>query len=334
MPSFDASPLIADRRSLLDTRQLKADDFSSIFATADRLAAMGQRFGNFYNPRESSENSKSLAERTPRLIACLFFEASTRTKLSFQAAAYRLGHRVLEMDAGSGSSMAKGETEYDTILNVMAMGPDLLVIRSNKSREVDELLPKLKVPVISAGTGTQAHPTQALLDAYTICRERGSLKGQRVLIVGDIRHSRVARSNFDVLSRLGAEIAVCGPESLIPEASEIPGIRVFANLDEAMAWPTVFMGLRIQFERHDSAELKSAVDEYHMRFGLNRERLKKLSQDAIIMHPGPINHGVEFSMDVTKDPRSRVLAQVANGVLIRAALLARILGAGEGSAER
>jgi len=209
------------------------------------------------------------------------------------------------------------------------MRPDALVIRYNKSPELDELLPKLPIPVVSGGNASAAHPTQALLDAYTIYRERGAnkpdLRGERVLIVGDIIHSRVARSNFDVLTKLGAEIAVCGPPKLLPRVGEIPNVRIFHDLDEAMSWPTVYMGLRVQLERHEPGETGSgSLEAFPERFGLNQARLTKLSPDALILHPGPINHGVEFAPGVTDDPRSRILVQVSNGVLIRAALLAKI----------
>jgi len=237
------------------------------------------------------------------------------------------------MELSTGSSLSKGETAVDTVLNVAAMKPDVLVVRYGLSRELDELLPTLEIPVINAGSGTLAHPTQALLDAYTIEREMGSVEGKRVLIVGDIRHSRVARSNFDVLAKLGAKIGVCGPESLLPDADgDMPsGTRVFTNLDEAVGWCDVYMGLRIQLERHNASDLQlESLEDYHRHFGLNRDRLKKLGSGALIMHPGPINHGVEFAAEVVDDSRSRVLKQVTNGVLIRAALLSMTLESARG----
>lgn len=246
--------------------------------------------------------------------------------MSFQTAAYRLGHQVLTMELASGSSLSKGETYVDTVLNIAAMKPDVMVVRYGISEELDLLLPELGIPVINAGNGTSAHPTQGLLDAYTIQREMGVVAGQRVLIVGDIKHSRVARSNFDLLSKLGAEVGVCGPDTFLPAKENLSRFKFFTNLDEGIEWATVYMGLRIQLERHQTAELSlNSTQEYHERFGLNRRRLAKLNKDAIIMHPGPINHGVEFSNDVMNDPRSRVLAQVTNGVLVRAALLSLVL---------
>ena len=299
-------------RSLLDTSSLSETEILNLFSHSDLLAARGK---NFYN------------HGPQRVVCLLFFEPSTRTRMSFQTAAYRLGHHVSTMELFGGSSLAKGETFGDTVLNILAMQPDVLVIRYGKSSELDELLPTLSIPVISGGCGTRAHPTQALLDAYTISRELKSIKGQRVLIVGDVRHSRVARSNFDVLTKLGAEIAVCGPQELLPSPGEVPGLKIFGDLDEAVGWASVYMGLRIQLERHNMDDIRTdALGEYHRQFGLTASRLEKLSKDAIIMHPGPINHGVEFSAEVLKDPRSRVMQQVTNGVLIRAALLSKVLG--------
>ena len=312
-------------RSLLDTRSLSADDVLSIFSQADRFSSASDRWGTYYDPTTNSA-------RVPKTVGLLFFEPSTRTRMSFQSAAYKLGHHVLTMELSAGSSLTKGESFADTVLNVAAMGPDALVIRYSENVELDQLLPDFHIPVLNAGSGTNSHPTQALLDAYTILKERGSIRGQRVLIVGDIKHSRVARSNFDVLGKLGAEIGICGPPSFMPEAKDIPGVKIFDKLDDkTLAWATVYMGLRIQLERHtmEAASIDSVAD-YNGRFGLTVERLKKLSDSAMIMHPGPINHGVEFSPEVMRDPRSRILKQVANGVLIRAALLHRVLEAEKG----
>jgi len=312
--------------SFLDTRPFSAEEILSLFHKADELKENQEKLGCYTQVEDGG-----------KVVFLLFLEPSTRTRLSFEMAALRLRHRVVVMDAGAGSSRVKGESDVDTVLNVVAMGPDALVIRYNRSPELDELLPRLPIPVISGGNASAAHPTQALLDAYTIYRsriERGVsragdlstiLAGERVLIVGDINHSRVARSNFDVLTKLGAEIAVCGPAKLLPVTGEIPNVKVFHDFDEALAWPTVYMGLRVQLERHEPGETGSAsLEAFHESFGMTRARLKKLSSEALIMHPGPINYGVEFAEGVTDDPRSCVLVQVANGVLIRAALLSKI----------
>jgi aspartate carbamoyltransferase catalytic subunit len=308
-------------QSLLDTYSLSAENFISIFEHSNGLAELFLRHGHFYDPTESHRNQG-------KVICCLFFEPSTRTRMSFQTAAYRLGHQVLSMEMMSGSSLSKGETFADTVLNISAMKPDALVIRYGRSQELDELLPTLSYPVLNAGSGSTAHPTQALLDAYTIYKDRKSFVGTRVLIVGDISHSRVARSNFDVLRKLGAEVAVCGPAALMPtdQEAQSEGIRVFGDLDEGIRWCNVYMGLRIQLERHGAHELRlESLDDYHHQFGLGPGRLQLLAKDAIIMHPGPINHGVEFSNEVLIDPRCRVLDQVTNGVLVRGALLSELL---------
>lgn len=244
-------------------------------------------------------------------------------------ASYRLGLQVLTMELSSGSSLSKGETLTDTVLNFTAMKPDVLVVRYGNSRELDALLPTLDIPVLNAGSGALAHPTQGLLDAYTLRAEWGSLQKKRVLIFGDVLHSRVARSNFDVLTKLGAEVGVFGPESMLPPKTEGVlkdyGIRIFSSLDEALPWADACMGLRIQLERHENGG-RDVGEDYLSRYGLTKERLALLRSDALILHPGPINHGVEFAPDVVEDPRSRVLSQVTNGVKIRAALLAMILG--------
>lgn len=312
----------ADQRSLLDTRALTSENIISLFRMAEKYSQRGKRDGFYYDPATGPLREGS------KVVALLFFEASTRTRLSFQAAAYRLGLPVLTMEFAS-SSIAKGESLEDTVLNVIAMGPDALVLRYGKSIELDSLVPKLEIPVINAGFGTLAHPTQALLDAFTIYRERGNVAGERVLIVGDVLHSRVARSNFDVLRKLGAEIGVCGPERLMPAQSDIPGVRVFVDLDEGLTWATVCMGLRIQFERHEADDVRRQIAEYHRSYGITRARLQSLTREGILLHPGPINYGFEFSNDVLEDPRSRVHQQVTNGVLIRAALLARTVGMAE-----
>ncbi len=319
-------------RSLLDTRVLSRKEVEEIFLKADSLSApTGDLEAGSQSGFRASLEGTSIVP-TP-VVCCLFFEPSTRTRMSFQIASYRLGLQVLTMELSTGgSSLSKGETTTDTVLNFVAMKPDILVVRYGISRELDVLLPTLKLPVLNAGSGTLAHPTQGLLDAYTLRQEWGSLEGKRVLIFGDVLHSRVARSNFDVLSKLGAKIGVFGPESMLPSPGDAGvssefGIQQFESLDEALPWADACMGLRIQLERHEAKDLDlKSMGDYHARYGLTKERLKLLRKDAIILHPGPINHGVEFAFEVVHDRRSRVLRQVTNGVLIRAALLAMILG--------
>ena len=304
--------------SLLDTKQLSLQDIQLIFSHSDLI-------------RESllaSHRIQSWESATSRrpVVCCLFFEPSTRTRMSFQMAAYRLGLEVLTMELSAGSSLAKGETYADTVLNFAAMKPDLMVVRYGVSAELDSLLPNLGLPVINAGSGAMAHPTQGLLDAYTLLREWGDLKARRVLIFGDVAHSRVAHSNFDLLSRLGAQVGICAPPKYRPQ--QIPqGVSdQFDDIDEALQWADAVMGLRIQLERHDSvAQRDFAANEYHLNWGLSAERLERLRQDVVILHPGPINHGVEFSPEVMQDKRCRVLEQVTNGVVVRAALLSLLL---------
>lgn len=300
-------------RSLLDTRTLSQNEIEILFSRADL----------FSDALHTGKFRQSLAP----VVCCLFFEPSTRTRMSFQMAAYRLGLDVLTMELSAGSSLAKGETMADTVLNFAAMKPDILVVRYGQSTELDQLLPVLGIPVINAGSGAMAHPTQGLLDAYTLRSEWGSLQNRRVLIFGDIRHSRVARSNLDLLARFGAEVAICGPPDMLPPLEQMPDVKVFSDLDQALPWADACMGLRIQLERHETKELdQRATREYHSAYGLNARRLALLRPDAIVLHPGPINHGLEFSAEVTADKRSRVLLQVSHGVVVRAALLSLILG--------
>ena len=299
-------------RSLIDTNGLSVQQIEFLFSLADQYSENFKKFGFFLNPK------------VKKILCCIFFEPSTRTRMSFQIAAERLGMSVVVMESSS-SSLVKGESLSDTILNLSAMNPDALVVRYGHSPELDSVLPHLKTPVINAGSGIKAHPTQGLLDAYTILKVKGQIHGQRVVIIGDIAHSRVARSNFDVLRRLGAEVAFCGPDNFMGSENEFKGAQKFTKLKEALEWCTVCLGLRIQLERHDAADLNSlSVDDYHSQFGLNERSLRYLPSDALILHPGPINLGVEFANEVLTDSRSEVLTQVSNGVLIRAAVLATL----------
>jgi aspartate carbamoyltransferase catalytic subunit len=304
--------------SLLDTKHLSHQDLQLIFSRSDLIR----------EPLLASHKLQAWESTTPRrpVVCCLFFEPSTRTRMSFQMAAYRLGLEVLTMELSAGSSLSKGETYADTVLNFAAMKPDLMVVRYGVSPELDGLLPKLGLPVINAGSGTMAHPTQGLLDAYTLLREWGSLQDRRILIFGDVAHSRVAQSNFDLLVRLGAKVGICAPPMYRPAELPTGVTEQFDDLDEGLAWAEAVMGLRIQLERHDSAAQREfAAHEYHLNWGLSVDRLKRLRSDAVILHPGPINHGVEFAPEVMQDRRCRVLEQVTNGVVVRAALLSLLL---------
>jgi aspartate carbamoyltransferase catalytic subunit len=307
-------------RSLLETKSLSRSQIFSLFEKANQLEASFQKNGNFIDAAPALQN---------KVLACLFFEPSTRTRMSFQIAAYRLGLHVTVLESSATSSLSKGETPLDTVLNIAALQPDALVVRYGNWPELGPLLEELSIPVLNAGSGQSAHPSQALLDAYTIWRERGQLEKERVLIFGDILHSRVARSNIEVLQKMGAQVGLCGPADWLSLGSENDSasgapIQKFSTLEEGLKWASVCMGLRVQRERHiDGRAFDSAA--YHAEFGLNQNRLALFAKDGLLMHPGPINHGVEFSSEVLQDPRSRVLKQVSYGVLIRGALLVRAL---------
>jgi aspartate carbamoyltransferase catalytic subunit len=252
-------------------------------------------------------------------IANLFFENSTRTRLSFELAAKRLSADVVNFTS-SNSSLKKGETLMDTVNNILSMKVDMVVIRHASPGAARFLTKHISAKVINAGDGTHEHPTQALLDAYSIREKLGSVKGKKVAIIGDILHSRVALSNIYCLQKLGAEVMVCGPSTLIPKHMSDLGVKVSNNLHEALLWCDVANMLRIQLERQDIQYFPSLRD-YTLQFGLNQELLDSLGKDIVIMHPGPINRGVEITSDVADGPQSIILNQVENGVAIRMAVI-------------
>ena len=246
-----------------------------------------------------------------------FFESSTRTRVSFEIAGKRLGAQVVNF-AASGSSVSKGETLVDTALTLNAMRPDVLVIRHQAIGAAGDVAGLMECPVINAGDGSGEHPTQALLDALTIRRRFGRIEGLKVAICGDIRHSRVAGSNIRLLAKLGAQVRLVGPAALLPSDSFFPALD---DLDEGIAGADVVMMLRIQRERLEEG-LEDALGDYHARYGLTRLRLARAAPEAIVMHPGPINRGVEIDDEVADDPkRSVILEQVENGVAVRMACL-------------
>ncbi|MGD0202091.1 MAG: aspartate carbamoyltransferase catalytic subunit [Bryobacteraceae bacterium] len=261
-----------------------------------------------------------------RMIVNLFFEASTRTRTSFEIAAKRLGADAISITA-SGSSVSKGESLVDTLATLAAMRPDAIVMRHAASGAPHFLARHLpRTPIINAGDGTHEHPTQALLDARTILDHRPSLEGLRVAIIGDIAHSRVARSNIYLLSKFGASIVLCGPAPLVPRelAQMAPGVVLTYDIREAIRDADVVMMLRVQLERQHEAAFPGG--EYFQFYGLQLEHLDLLKPDAIVMHPGPINRGREISSEVADSQRSVILNQVENGVAVRMAVLERILG--------
>ena len=249
-----------------------------------------------------------------------FFENSTRTLLSFEIAGKRLGADVVNMHAAQ-SSVKKGETLIDTAMTLNAMRADVIVIRHMASGAVQLIADKVDCPVLNAGDGSHEHPTQALLDALTIRRRRGSVAGQRVVICGDLLHSRVARSNILALTALAAEVRVCAPSTLMPPAIERMGVTAFTDFDAALEGADVVMMLRLQNERMNGGFIPS-TREYHLRYGLTLERLERARPDALVMHPGPMNRGVEITSSVADHPdRSAITEQVEMGVAVRMACL-------------
>lgn len=277
---------------------------------------------------DTAENFKEVSEREikkvptlrGKLVVIFFHENSTRTRLSFEVAAKRLSADTVALSA-SGSSLSKGESLLDTAKNIEAMYPDALVIRHGASGVPSFLANRLSFPVLNAGDGAHAHPTQALLDMLTIREQKGRLDGLRVAIIGDIAHSRVARSNMIGLKKMGASVAVAGPPSMLcVELAETYGVEVYTRPEPALEGADAVMMLRIQLERQSGA-LFPGAREYSRVYGLNKERMKLAKPEAIILHPGPVNQGVELTPDLYEDERSVILPQVTNGVAVRMALL-------------
>src|SRR5471030_2241577 len=272
-----------------------------------------------------SQTLKKLDQLRGKMIVNLFYEASTRTRTSFEIAAKRLGADAISITA-SGSSVSKGESLVDTLNTLVAMRPNAIVMRHAASGAPHFLSRHLQIPIINAGDGTHEHPTQALLDARTILDRRGTLEGLRVAIIGDIAHSRVARSNVHLLSKFGADIVLCGPPSLLPRELEqlAPGVRLTYEMTEAIRDADVIMMLRVQLERQHEAPMSAS--EYFRFFGLRLEHLALARPEVIVMHPGPINRGRELSSEVADSQRSVILNQVENGVAVRMAVLERVIG--------
>jgi len=254
-----------------------------------------------------------------RVVANVFYEASTRTRSSFEVAAASLGAHVLNWSL-SGSSATKGETLVDTAKNIAALGVSVIVVRHQHSGAANLVANSVNVSVINAGDGQHEHPSQGLLDAFTLRRRWGSLDGRTVAIVGDVLHSRVARSNLHCLRALGATLVFCGPPTLLPTHLEAPGITVTTDLDRALDGADAVMMLRVQRERQAEA-LFPSPGEYHRRWGLTSARAAKLKADAVVLHPGPVNRGLELASEVADGNRSLILEQVENGVAVRKAIL-------------
>lgn len=298
---------------LLGIKQLNKADIELIFSTADNFKEVINR---------PIKKVPSLRDIT---IANLFFENSTRTKLSFELAEKRLSADVINFSAGA-SSVKKGETLIDTVNNILAMKVDMVVMRHPNPGAPIFLSKHIDATIVNAGDGAHEHPTQALLDAFSMREQLKDLAGKKVVIVGDILHSRVALSNIYCLQKLGAKVMVCGPPTLIPKHIDSLGVEVCYHLNEALDWCDVAMMLRIQLERQggeNSSEVKffPSLREYHNLYGLTQERLDRLKKIPVIMHPGPINRGVEISSDVADSGNSIILNQVENGVAVRMAVL-------------
>jgi aspartate carbamoyltransferase catalytic subunit len=260
-----------------------------------------------------------------RLVVLLFLEPSTRTRTSFQIAAMRLGADAVPI-SGSGSSLSKGESLVDTLNTLAAMSPDAIVMRHKASGAPHFLARYLDTPIINAGDGTHEHPTQALLDARTILDRKDKLDGLRVVIIGDIVHSRVARSNIHLLSKFGVDVVLCGPAPLVPHelASLAPGVTIEYDMNKAIVDADVIMMLRVQLERQHETNFPRG--EYFSFYGLTLEHMELAKEDVFVMHPGPINRGREIASEVADSNRSVILNQVENGVAVRMAVLERILG--------
>ena len=303
-------------KDLLGMADLSAEEIQFILDTASSLKEI------------SARTIKKVPTLRGRTVATLFYEPSTRTRMSFEIAAKRLSADTVNLTV-SASSAVKGEVLADTAHNLEAMRPDLLVIRHQASGAPHFLAKKLKCGVINAGDGLHEHPTQALLDLLTILDAKGRLAGLKVAIVGDIAHSRVARSNIHGLTRMGAEVVVAGPATMMPPYLDTLGARVAYSLEEAVKDADVIMMLRLQLERMGQMYL-STLREYATYFGLALRHLELAKEDAIIMHPGPLNRGVEISPEVADGPRSVILEQVTNGVAVRMAVLLLLIGGEKG----
>ena len=294
-------------KHLLGIKDISKEDIQLIFKTAENFKEVINR---------PIKKVPSLRDIT---IANIFFENSTRTKISFELAEKRLSADIVNFNSGT-SSVNKGETLVDTVNNILAMKVDMVVMRHPAPGAAKFLSRHIDANIINAGDGTHEHPTQALLDAYTLNEKLGSLKDKKILIVGDIIHSRVALSNIYCLQKLGAHVRVCGPPNLIPKYIESMGVEVNYNLEESLAWCDAANLLRIQLERQDDKYFPS-LREYSLQYGINQEVLDRINKDIIIMHPGPINRGVEITSQVADSNQSVILNQVENGVAIRMAIL-------------
>ncbi|MDW3211023.1 MAG: aspartate carbamoyltransferase catalytic subunit [Reichenbachiella sp.] len=300
-------------KHLLGIKDLTSDDIQLIFETADNFKDVINR---------PIKKVPSLRDIT---IANVFFENSTRTKLSFELAEKRLSADVINFSS-SGSSVKKGETLLDTVNNILAMKVDMIVMRHSSPGAPHFLSKHIDANIVNAGDGTHEHPTQALLDTFSMREKLGDLAGKKIAIIGDIIHSRVALSNVFALQKLGAEVMICGPATLVPKYITSLGVKVVTDVFEALQWCDVANILRIQLERQHIKYFPS-LREYSLYFGVNKQLLDRLDKEIVIMHPGPINRGVEITSDVADSQHSIILNQVENGVAVRMAVMYLLAGA-------
>jgi aspartate carbamoyltransferase catalytic subunit len=299
-------------KDLLGLEDLSAEQIQLILDTAEPFKEISER------------QIKKVPTLRGATIVNLFFEASTRTRVSFEFAEKRLSADTVNV-AAAGSSVQKGETLVDTARNLEAMRIDMVVIRHSASGAARFLAERIESNVINAGDGTHEHPTQGLLDMLTLRDQFGRLAGLKVCIVGDVLHSRVARSNIWGLAKMGADVAVCGPRSLLPSAIDAFGVTVFDRVEEALEWADALNVLRLQLERMTAGYIPS-LREYNRVFGITRARLERAGRDVVVLHPGPMNRGVEIDSDVADGPCSVILDQVTNGVAVRMAVLYLLSG--------
>ncbi len=296
-----------NRKDLIVIDSLSREEIETIFTVASAFK------------RALKADNKKQPYLDGRTVVNLFLEPSTRTRLAFEVAASRLGADIITI-TGDASSLTKGETLRDTAQNIAALQADMIIMRHSASGAPNYLSKVVDIPVINAGDGSHSHPTQALLDAFTLLEQFDSLESKKITILGDILFSRVARANISCLQKLGAEVTIAGPSTLVPKAFAAMGVTVSHKLREALANADAVMLLRIQHERQSSTHFPS-LSEYTSMFGLNQERVQWLKPEAIIMHPGPINRGVEIDSEVADSERSVILQQVTNGIVIRMAVL-------------
>lgn len=301
-----------DQTDLLGMESLAPEEITAVLDVAEGFAEVSKR------------DVKKVPTLRGKTVVNCFFEPSTRTRISFEIAEKRLSADTINFSA-SGSSVAKGETLLDTVKNIEAMAPDVLVIRHSAAGAADFVARRTRASVVNAGDGRHEHPTQALLDLFTIRKHKGRIADLNVTILGDIANSRVARSNIHALTKLGARVRVCGPPTMLPPQVERLGVQATWDLARAVDGADVVMALRIQKERIGKASFPS-LREYARFFGLNARMLERAAPDAIVMHPGPMNRGVEVSSDVADGPRSVILEQVENGVAVRMAVVYLLAG--------